>query len=120
MTRAVIVLLVLGIGLALGPRLARAGDAPRRSVAVLEFRQDVSAYPDLGDRMAKRLAPLAALRVVGPNEARQKAENILTSRRQAMDVMVEALMEKETLTSADIQAIMDKYPAKPAPVPGQP
>jgi hypothetical protein len=54
----------------LAPRLAMA--AERQSVAVLEFRQDVSAFPDLGERLARRLSALTGLRVVGLTEARQK------------------------------------------------
>jgi hypothetical protein len=70
MTRTLSILLLSLIAL---PRLASAAGAERRSVALLEFRQDVGAYPDIGERVAKRLAALAALRVVGPTEARQKA-----------------------------------------------
>lgn len=67
-----------GMGLAglAGP--ARA--APdKRSVAVLEFRQDVSALPGLTEQMATRIGKLTGLRVVGPVEARQKLGTLLDS-----------------------------------------
>lgn len=44
----------------------------KRSVAVLEFRQGVSALPWLADSLARRLRALTGLQVLGPTEARQK------------------------------------------------
>jgi len=52
--------------------LPRAAQARKRSIAVLEFRQGVSALPWFADRMAKRLRHLTGLGVLGPTEARQK------------------------------------------------
>jgi PEGA domain len=52
--------------------LPRSAEARKRSIAVLEFRQGVSALPWFADRMAKRLRHLTGLRVLGPTEARQK------------------------------------------------
>jgi len=52
--------------------LPRVAEARRRSIAVLEFRQGVSALPWFADRMAKRLRHLTGLPVLGPTEARQK------------------------------------------------
>ncbi len=48
------------------------GGHGHRSIAVLEFRQDVSALPGLADRMARRIRKLTGHRVLGPTEARQK------------------------------------------------
>lgn len=50
----------------------QAAQARKRSIAVLEFRQGVSALPWFADRMAKRLRHLTGLRVLGPTGARQK------------------------------------------------
>lgn len=52
--------------------LPRAAEARKRSIAVLEFRQGVSALPWFADRMAKRLRHLTGLQVLGPIEARQR------------------------------------------------
>ncbi len=57
------------------PSVASAGSAAharRRAIAVLEFRQGVSAFPGFADRMAKRLRHLTGLRVLGPTDARQR------------------------------------------------
>ncbi len=52
--------------------LPQSAAARKRSIAVLEFRQGVSALPWFADRMAKRLRHLTGLKVYGPTEARQK------------------------------------------------
>jgi len=48
------------------------GRSRRRAVAVLSFRQDVAAHPNLCERIARRIRKLTGLRVIGPTEARQK------------------------------------------------
>jgi hypothetical protein len=63
----------------LGPQSAALSAPERRSVAVLEFRQDVSALPGLAEQMAERIGKLTGLRVVGPVEARQKLGTLLDS-----------------------------------------
>ncbi len=65
-------LVVVTLLLACCAAFPRAADARKRSIAVLEFRQGVSALPWFADRMAKRLRHLTGLRVLGPTEARQK------------------------------------------------
>ncbi len=51
----------------------RAQAAPHRQVAVLEFRGGVEQAAAIGERLAEQLAKSAALRIVGPIEARQKS-----------------------------------------------
>lgn len=51
---------------------AQARRPRQRTIAVLEFRQDVSAHPGLAERLAKRIRTLTGHTVVGPTEARQK------------------------------------------------
>jgi hypothetical protein len=51
--------------------VARAED-PRRSVAVLEFRSDSSALPDIGTRFASLLGSRTSLKVLGDDQARQR------------------------------------------------
>lgn len=76
--RALLLLLTAGIIGLLQHPAAQAAPS-RRSVAVLEFRQDVSALPGLAEQMATRISKLTGLRVVGPVEARQKLGTLLDS-----------------------------------------
>jgi hypothetical protein len=64
---------VLALGLLLVGTTPAAADEPRRSIAVLEFRQEVSTFPDLGERMARRLTAKTSVTVMGPTAARHKA-----------------------------------------------
>lgn len=68
MRKLVTVVVLLGCATA----LPRAAEARKRSIAMLEFRQGVSALPGIADRMAKRLRHLTGFKVLGPTEARQK------------------------------------------------
>ncbi len=65
-------LLTIAVLLVVAGALPRVAEARKRSIAVLEFRQGVSALPWFADRMAKRLRHLTGLRVLGPTAARQK------------------------------------------------
>jgi hypothetical protein len=65
-------LVVITLLLSVVSGLPRAAAARKRSIAVLEFRQGVSAMPWFADRLAKRLRHLTGLRVLGPTEARQR------------------------------------------------
>jgi len=58
--------------LLVAPPSAAARGRSRRTIAVLEFRQDVSALPRLAERMAARIRKLTGHPVIGPTEARQK------------------------------------------------
>jgi hypothetical protein len=54
-----------------GAPLARADD-PHRSVAVLEYRNDSTALPAIGTRIATVLRQRTSLRVLGDDQARQR------------------------------------------------
>jgi hypothetical protein len=58
------------------PTAARAED-PRRSIAVLEFRSDSSALPEIGARFAALLGSRTSLKVLGDDQARQRYGNAL-------------------------------------------
>jgi hypothetical protein len=68
MRRLLLVALTVGVAATAGTRTVA---ARKRSIAVLEFRQGVSALPWFADRMAKRLRHLTGLKVAGPTDARQ-------------------------------------------------
>jgi hypothetical protein len=53
------------------PAAARAED-PRRSIAVLEFRSDSTALPQIGARFAGVLGTRTSLKVLGDDQARQR------------------------------------------------
>lgn len=53
------------------PAVARAED-PRRAVAVLEFRSDSTALPEIGARFAAVLGTRTSLKVLGDDQARQR------------------------------------------------
>lgn len=65
-------LITVAVLLSCTAALPRAAQARKRAIAVLEFRQGVSALPWFADHMAKRMRHLTGLRVLGPTEARQK------------------------------------------------
>src|SRR5438477_10092222 len=62
--------------LALVSTLPALAQAPRRKVAVLEYRAGVDAAPRLGDRLAAQLRKYAALGVVDPAEARRRLPQV--------------------------------------------
>lgn len=65
-------LVTIAVLLACAAAVPRVAQARKRAIAVLEFRQGVSALPWFADRMAKRLRHLTGFPVLGPTEARQK------------------------------------------------
>lgn len=71
--------LLVGLALSLLVGSSTLSAAPRRSIAVLEFRQDVEALPRLADRVAARLKALTGLRVLGPVDARQRIGSLVDS-----------------------------------------
>ncbi|HVV81946.1 MAG TPA: PEGA domain-containing protein [Kofleriaceae bacterium] len=69
--RAIAPLAAVAAVLALRTPAARAED-PRRTVAVLEYRADSTALPDIGGRIAGVLRKRTSLRVLGDAQAQQR------------------------------------------------
>lgn len=70
-TRAIAAWAAVAIAVMPAVRVARADD-PRRTVAVLEYRNDSKALPAIGARIATVLRQRTSLRVLGDDQARQR------------------------------------------------